>query len=252
VILEDIRKLPRNYSEVKAKEDVIRQVTNEGFWALLDYGKCEFIKEQLSDLMRYKQTSEQEMIELDLDDLVTERKWIEFGPNGEGDYVANYREKVEKKILDIADTHPALIKIKKNEPILEKDLADISDTLNGADLYINEDNLRKAFFQPAGTLIQFLKSILGKYKFPDPEEIINEAFSTYIVERNNKNPENPLSAEQVRFLRTVKNVFAKKKHIEYGDLFEPPFQQFGSDAATRLFSEEELNEILGVFNTVKV
>jgi len=251
-ILEDIKKLPRNYGEVKAKEDVIRQVTNEGFWAALDHDKCELIKEQLSELMRHKQPEEQTIIELDLDDLVTERKWIEFGPNGEGDYVASYREKVEKKILDIADKHPALVKIKKDEQILEKDLADLSDTLNSPDLYINEDNLRKAFFQPTGTMVQFLKSILGKYKFPDPEEIINEAFSTYIVERNNKNPENPLTAEQVRFLRTIKNVFAKKKHIEYGDLFEPPFEQFGAEAATRLFSEEELNEIIGVFNTVKV
>jgi type I site-specific restriction endonuclease len=65
------------------------------------------------------------------------------------------------------------------------------------------------------------------------------------VERNNSHP---LNVEQIRFLRTVKNVFAQKKHIEYNDLFEPPFTSFSTDAATRLFSNEELQEILGIFN----
>jgi hypothetical protein len=93
------------------------------------------------------------------------------------------------------------------------------------------------------------KSIFGKYKFPDAEELINGSFNTYVVERNNRSA---LSAEQVRFLRTVKNVFAQKKHIEYNDLFEPPFTLFGEDAASRLFSEEELQEVIDIFNKIAV
>ena len=41
-------------------------------------------------------------------------------------------------------------------------------------------------------------------------------------------------------------------YIEYVDLFEPPFTQFGADAATRLFSEEELQEIVGLLNSIKI
>jgi hypothetical protein len=36
--------------------------------------------------------------------------------------------------------------------------------------------------------------------------------------------------------------------IKYNDLFEPPFTSFGTDAATRLFTDEELKEILSIFN----
>lgn len=207
----------------------------------------DYMKHNLTEIMKHKLPEGIEMVMLDLDDLVVERKWIEFGPEGEGDYVANYREKIEKKVLDMAETHPALKKIKDDIPISDKDLTDLEYTLNSPELYINEDNLRKAFLQPNGTLIQFLKSILGKYKSPDAKELINESFQTYVVKRNNKNP---LSAEQIRFLRTVKNVFAQKKHIEYTDLFEPPFTQFGADAATRLFSEEELKEIIDIYNKI--
>lgn len=246
-IIDDLKRLPRNLSVIKEKEEHINKVLSEEFWYELDYEKCEYMKDNLTEIMKHKLLEEREIVKLDMDDLVAERRWIEFGPEGGGDYVANYREKIEKKVLDLAETHPALQKIKNDIPISDKDLADLEDTLNSPELYINEDNLRKAFLQPYGTLIQFLKSILGKYKFPNAKELINESFQTYVVERNNKNP---LSAEQIRFLRTVKNVFAQKKHIEYTDLFEPPFTQFGADAATRLFSEEELQEIIDIYNKI--
>lgn len=246
-IIDDLKRLPRNLSVIKEKEEHINKVLSEGFWCELDYEKCEYMKDNLTEIMKHKLPEGREMVALDLDDLVVERKWIEFGPEGEGDYVANYREKIESKLLDLVETHPALQKIKNDIPISDKDLADLEDTLNSPELYINEDNLRKAFLQPYGTLIQFLKSILGKYRFPDAKELINESFQTYVVERNNKIP---LSAEQIRFLRTLKNVFAQKKHIEYTDLFEPPFTQFGTDAATILFSEEELQEIIDIYNKI--
>jgi len=248
-IIDDIKRLPRNLSSVKEKEEHIKTVLSEEFWQSLDYEKCEYIKEHLSEIMKHKLPEEREIVKLDLDDLVIDRKWIEFGPEGEGDYAANYREKVERRILDLADSHPTLIKIKNNIPITNEDLTELEDTLNSPELFINENNLRKAFNQYYGTFIQFIKSIFGKYKFPDAEELINGSFNTYVVERNNRSA---LSAEQVRFLRTVKNVFAQKKHIEYNDLFEPPFTLFGEDAASRLFSEEELQEVIDIFNKIAV
>jgi len=246
-IIEDIKRLPRNLKAVKEKEEYIKTVLSDEFWERLDYEKCEYIKEHLAEIMKHKLQEERSILELYIDDLVTDRKWIEFGPEGQGDYADNYRERVEKKILEIADAHPTLKKIKDDTPITDDDLIKLEETLNSPELYINEDNLRKAFSQPYGKFIQFVKSMLGKYEFPNAEALINESFNTYVVERNNKSA---LSAEQIRFLRTVKNVFAKKKRIEFNDLFEPPFTQFGTDAATRLFSEEELYDIVDIFNRI--
>ncbi len=248
-IIEDIKRLPRNLSAVKEKEEHIKTVLSNEFWQSLDYGKCEYIKEHLTDIMKYKLKEEREILKLDLDDLVVDRKWIEFGPDGQGDYADNYREKVEQKVLDLAAMHPTLVKIKDDVPIAIADILELEDTLNGPDLFISEDNLQKAFDKPYGTFIQFVKSILGKYRFPDVEELINDSFNTYVVERNNRSA---LSSEQIRFLRVVKNVFAQKKHIEYNDLFEPPFTTFGVDAASRLFADDELKEIIDIFNQIKI
>jgi type I restriction enzyme R subunit len=248
-IIDDIKRLPRNLSAVKEKEEHIKTVLSYEFWQSLDYEKCEYIKEHLTDIMKYKLKEEREILKLDLDDLVVDRKWIEFGPQGQGDYADNYREKVEQKVLELAETHPTLVKIKDDVPIAIEDIIELEDTLNSPDLFISEDNLQKAFDKHYGTFIQFVKSILGKYKFPDAEDLINESFNTYVVERNNRSA---LSSEQIRFLRVVKNVFAQTKHIEYNDLFEPPFTTFGVDAASRLFSDEELKEIIDIFNQIKI
>jgi type I restriction enzyme R subunit len=248
-IIDDIKRLPRNLSSVKEKEEHINTVLSEDFWQSLDYEKCEYLKEHLTEIIKHKLLEEREIVKLELDDLVIDRKWIEFGPEGQGDYAANYKENIENKIHHLAGTHPALVKIKNDVPITDEDLIDLEESLNSPELFINEDNLRKAFSQPFGTFIQFIKSILGKYRFPDAEELINESFNTYVVERNNRNA---LSADQIRFLRVIKNVFAQKKHLEYNDLFEPPFTQFGADAAIRLFSDEELKEIIDIFNQIPV
>ena len=247
-ITEDCRKLPMNLKAVQEQDELIRSIIHGDYWKSFNNGECDPLIRRLAPLMRHKLSEEKDILLLDLDDLVGSREWIEFGPSGEGEYAKTYREKVEKKILELAEKHPALKKVKAGAPITDKDLADIEDTLNGPELFVTEENLRKAFQQPYGTFIQFIKNILGHYKFPDSEALVNESFQTYVVERNNRHP---LTADQIRFLRTIKNVFAKKKHIEYADLFDDPFTRFGEDAALKLFSEKELKEVLRLFNKLQ-
>lgn len=52
------------------------------------------------------------------------------------------------------------------------------------------------------------------------------------------------NADQINFLRAIQTVFAKKKHIEYADLFDPPFTNFGTQAPVPLFSKEQLIDII--------
>jgi type I restriction enzyme R subunit len=101
--------------------------------------------------------------------------------------------------------------------------------------------LQKAYNQNKGTLVQFIKNILGLYKFPDPAVRIKDAFNTYIIE-NNKH----YSADQLNFIRTVQTVFSKKKHIEYTELFEAPFSNFGINAPMPMFTESELNDFINL------
>ena len=72
---------------------------------------------------------------------------------------------------------------------------------------------------------------------PDPDKEIDEAFKTFMIEKNY------LNADQVNFLRTIQTVFSKKHHIDYGDLFEPPFTNFGPNAPVPLLQKDDLDQI---------
>jgi type I restriction enzyme R subunit len=62
---------------------------------------------------------------------------------------------------------------------------------------------------------------------------------------------NYLSADQVNFLRTIQTVFTRKHHIEYSDLFEPPFTNFGVNAPIPLFEDEDLKEVIQICNKLE-
>jgi type I restriction enzyme R subunit len=173
---------------------------------------------------------------------------IEYGPVSapKAEYVEDYKEKVEKRIKKLAAEHPTIKKIERNETLTEQDLRNLEKALNSPELYVTEENLQKIYKQHKGTLVQFIKRILGLYEFPEPEKKIDEAFKTFMIEKNY------LHADQVNFLRTIQTVFTKKKHIEFSDFFEPPFTNFGPKAPVPLFQKEELEEVLKMCKELEV
>jgi type I restriction enzyme R subunit len=230
---------------VKREQEMVFKTALDAFWSGLSIGNVREAKRKLSPIMKYKRTDQREIIEFDLDDQVIERKWIEFGPNGEGEYVHIYKEKVEKRIKELADKEQAIVKIRNDEPVNDHDLEALENTLNGPELYITEDKLREAYSQPSGTLVQFIKSIFGKYKFKSQEDQIAESFDAFIIAHN-------YNTDQTRFLRVIKNVFLVKirRHelLEIDDFYEGPVEAFGAGAADRLFREGELKEVIEFFN----
>ncbi len=81
----------------------------------------------------------------------------------------------------------------------------------------------------------------GLHEFPDSEMRIDEAFRDYI-RANNKH----YNAGQLNFIRAIQSVFAKKKHFEYAELFDPPFSNFRAGAPMPLFDEDELEGFIGI------
>jgi type I restriction enzyme R subunit len=136
-------------------------------------------------------------------------------------------------------------KLRTNQIINENDLSELEEKLNSPELFITEDVLRKVYNQTDGTLVEFIKQVLGLYKLPTREEKISEAFRTFLVEGNY------LNANQINFLRTLESVFIKRKHIEYSDLYDSPFTNFGSEAPIPLFSEYDLNQMIKLCSTLE-
>ncbi len=233
--------LPRTLDIVKEKEELLDRVLTNKFWNEITYEDCGLLLNEFAELMRFKASEPRPQIILDLDDFIKERGTIVFGPDLKEEYVQVYKEKIEQKIKNLATYHPTIRKIIANELLTEEDLEFLERVLNTDEFdYDTEDVLQKTYGQK-GTLVQFIKSILGYYRFPDPEEKIKEAFQTYIIENNRQ-----YSADQRNFIRTVPSVFVLKKKIQMADFYEAPFTNFGIHAPTPLFSQDDLDDFVAL------
>ena len=230
--------LPITINVVKEKQQLLNRVLRADFWACISYEDAQMLGREFTPLMRYKLPEPRIIIRLDIDDVIQEREVVEFGPLPSQEYVKTYIHRVEARIRQMADKHPTILKIKRNEVLTEEDLVDLELTLNSPELYITEEVLQRAFKQSKGTLVQFIKNVLGMYSFPEPKKRIEDAFKTFMIEKNY------LSADQVNFLRTIQTVFTRKHHIEYSDLFELPFTNFGVNAPIPLFEDEDLKQVI--------
>jgi type I restriction enzyme, R subunit len=244
MIAEYAESLPMTLNAVKAKKAIIDMVTKEDFWMGVTTDDLFKIRDELTDLMSFKQPDPTPQIVIDMGDMIKQRTLIEFGPDRNEEYVDTYQAKVEKKIKEMAESEPIVQKIRREEALTESDLEQLEKTLNAPDLFITEDNLKKIYSEHRGTMVQFVKNILGLYKFPDPKEKIKEAFSTFVIEKNY------LNANQVNFIRTLATVFSSTKHVELETLFNPPFTNIGSP--TNLFKKEELEEMVVLCNKLEI
>jgi type I restriction enzyme R subunit len=247
-IAEMLRCLPTTIREVKEKETELDLVLNKSFWDSLTYDSAQELLDTFGPLMKYKRSEPKPPIVLDIDDVMEKVEQIEYGPalSPKTAYVLDYRDLVERRIRNLAAGNPTIMKIERGEPITEEDLEKLEQTLNSPDLYVTEEVLQKVYKQQRGTLVDFVKKILGLYEFPEPEKKIEEAFKTFMIEKNY------LNADQVNFLRTVQTVLTKRKHIEFSDLYEPPFTNFGPKAPLPLFRKEELDEVMKMCKSLEV
>jgi type I restriction enzyme R subunit len=184
-----------------------------------------------------------ELQELGLEDEWLEKvSYIEVGTNGErvdkSEYISNWEEAVRTSSAD----HPAIRKIREGVKLTTEEEEDLASKLNSPRLFFNEDNLRRAYRNPGGSLIDFIKAALGLTRMPSREEQMDQNFHAWLVTRK-------LTPDQANYLSLIKNRGIVQGKVEVNDLFRPPLSAM--DAARRgveLFGEDGLRGIITEIN----
>lgn len=240
-IKEEVDLLPRNLPQVTPYAALIHDMLSNQWWQNINLKRLGEARKALAPLMKYKREKSPLVIELGLDDVIESRKWIIVNKGGQKLMVEEYKQKVEQRIQQLAAKHPTIKKLLNKEAVTLGDLVGLEHTLEtellSDDVVLTEDNMLKAFGVRVGSLTDFLKYILHLEHLPDFADLVRKAFDAFILEHN-------YTADQTRFLRTVQTVFMQKRHIEVGDLYEAPFTNFGLNAVEKLFSENEVDEIM--------
>ena len=196
-----------------------------------------------TDIRERPPDAPRELIELGLDDEWLQAvTYVEVGPNGERvdkrEYVTHWEETVRARTKD----DPLLRKVRDGEALEPDEEDELARRLNRPERYFNEDNLRRAYRDPGGNLIDFIRAALGRLRIKSREGKLEETFRAWLVARS-------LTPGQAAYLCLLKNRGIATGHVRLDDLFEPPLSML--DAAGRgveLFGEEGLKQVVAQLN----
>jgi len=184
-----------------------------------------------------------ELVELGLEDEWLDAvHYIEVGPDGERvdkrDYVTDWETTVKYE----AEADPIIAKVKAGDALTEVEEAQLAQRLNQPQRYFNEDNLRRAYRNPGGNLIDFIRAALGMVKIKSREERVDENFRAWLVAKN-------LTPEQAQYLALLKNRGLVKGKVSLDDLFAPPLSILNAaNIGIELFGEQGLRSVMDEIN----
>jgi type I restriction enzyme R subunit len=245
-ILEDIFSLPENLLS-KPQKELVQRCKPE---SLLEASAKELdqIRDGLAPQMKNKRRVDT-FLELDLPDFIALSGYILLTNSGEQVYVAEYRKRVEQRILDLVANHPTLQAIGRGESVDDLQLLELERTLQhelgGGDLELSPENIRKAYGLKVDNFLGFVRQVLELDALPDYPALVARQFEAYITQHN-------FNADQIRFLTAVQSVFLQKRRLEVADLYEPPLTSFGADAVDKWFTEKEVDELVSFANQMSV
>ncbi len=242
-IANDVNKLPETINEVKAKLEDKNKVLTKKFWKEIQYDDTDYLEGIFMPLMRYKSSDPRQVVELELDDIISQKRLIKKVKTVSSDFVKEYRLKVEKAIKNLVHDNPTISKIMKGEEPNDEELMDLEHALYSINEDFTTETFKKMFRQPTGNFKQFIKYVLGLYEFPNYGQECADAFDGFIKEHSDWN------ANQVLFARTVKDTIAKKGKVELSELYEDPFSRIGTP--NKLFNEDDVEDILMVCKTLE-
>lgn len=184
-----------------------------------------------------------DLVELGLqDEWLHAVSYVEVGPEGERvdkrDYLTNW----EKTVRSAVNDDEIIRKVRDEEPLTPEEEEILAERLNRPEMYFNEDNLRRAYRQPGGSLIDFIKAALGRLKIKSREEELTDNFQAWLVAKS-------LTPEQAQYLSLLKNRGIASGKIELKDLFSPPLSILNAAGlGVELFGEKGLKEIIEDMN----
>lgn len=244
-IIEEIGELPVSVNIVAREQELIRRAQSNNFWATISEDKFEELIVRLCPLMKFRESVVPlSPAKFNLRDIVTEKEFVEFGPQHEALSVAKYRELVEAKINELVSSSPILQKLKQGLEITNDEAEQLAEELHDEHPHITIGLLRKVYNHRKAELVQFIKHILGIEKLETFVETVTKSFDEFIKAHSY------LTSRQLQFLDLLKNFVLEKGDVSKRNLIESPFTMIHPEGIRGIFSQKEIDEILSLTQKV--
>lgn len=244
-IIEEIGELPISINIVAKEKQLIQQAQTNNFWATITEEKLDELIQKLSPLMKFREA----VIPLapakfNFKDLVSEKEFVEFGPQHEALSIAKYRELVEQKINELVSANPILQKLKMGIEITEAEAEQLAEELHNEHPHITIDLLRRVYNHRKAELVQFIKHILGIEILQTFSETVSKAFDDFEKQHSY------LTSRQLQFLDLLKKFVLDKGEVSKRNLIESPFTLLHPEGIRGIFNQKEIDEILSLTEKV--
>ena len=237
-IIEKVSELPMTVNVVERERELIEKVQSNHFWIIASDDDLDEMIERLAPLMKYRQTQKTPEKKLNIQDLLTVKETIEFGPQHERMTVDKYRRKVEEFIRALVKTNPVLQKIVQGDEVTDEEIEELANILKEHYPHVTEYILREIYDNKSAKFIQFIKHILGIEEMATFTETISVAFDEFLREHNT------FGEKQIQFILTLKTFVLQRGVVEKKDLIRAPFTQLHPEGVRGIFKPDEIDEIL--------
>lgn len=213
---------------VQSKRSSVLIIFQEDFWSKLTFDNVTFIVKELAPLMKYYETNPKKLIHIDAPDIMIREE------------VAAYESKGDEELREFLEKHPIARKITR-EGVTSAELFELEKQIKQLRPHITIENIEK--FKKIDFLT-FILNIIGLKQEYDPKVLIEREFDKHIIEGSHE-----YNSEQIKFLRILKKVFARTKHIDIKDFTIPPLS---NERPLDKFQTSELHEIVTECNKIKM
>ena len=238
-IQDRVNQLIMHLNPVIAKAETIKKVKGSDFWRNADYQSLEDMRLELRGIMHHKQKVTVDPVPpktIDVTDGGVVLK--KHSANMKSVDMQLYRQMVEETLEKLFDTSLVLQKIRRAEPVSQKDIESLISLVLTQNPDVNLETL-KEFYPDAVLPLDFIiRTIVGM----EPEAV-EKRFATFAQKFAD-------NSRQTHFLRLLKNHIRKYGTINMEKLYEPPFTGIDSNGLDGVFDDDrQINELVRIIET---
>jgi type I restriction enzyme, R subunit len=225
-----------NIPLVAAQMELILELQSDDFWSGVTLPELERVRKRLRDLVKYIERSRRKPVFTDFEDRIGAGEEMVFTGLASSINAAQYRKKV-MRFLDAHREHPAVLKLRFNEPLAEADLESLEQLL----FELGGEGSREQFeeaFGPQESLGAFIRGLVGLER-----RAVEEAFARHLENA-------AYDGRQIRFLQQVIEYLTRNGAMDPGALYEQPFTEHSPSGLDGLFPEPAAADIVHILAAI--
>jgi type I restriction enzyme, R subunit len=230
-LLEELSNIP----QVAREMILIQEIQTEDFWTGVTAPILETVRRRLRLLIGLIEPKRRPIIYTDFEDEIGEARDVSLPGGAAGTDMARFRLKAREFLKD-NESHIAVLKLRRNEPLTPTDLAELERIFLEAGV-AGSDDLERV--RAEGGLGRFVRSLVGLDR-----EAAKAAFSEFTAGH-------ALTAQQIEFVNLVIDHLTERGEMEPRLLYESPFTDFDPLGVAGVFPGGEAEEVIGILEEVK-